>query len=97
MGFVNAAKNAGEVLIILQKVCKGAKKLEKSYGFIEKKAKVNIDGVPGKLIWDYILWNDITFERKGKNGKKKQYALYTGLSHGKAKKKWKKLIKEYGV
>ena len=88
---------AVKVIDILGTVCDGVKRINKNYGFIEKTAKVNIDGVPGKLIWDYILWNDITFETKGKKGKTKQYALYTGLSYGKAKKKWKKLKKKYGV
>lgn len=96
---LSTAKTVAEVLAALD----GAFKiLDRGYGFIEKKAKVNIDGVPGKLVWDYILWNDITFETKmkknGKKGKKKKrYELYTGLSHKKAKKKWKKLIAEYGV
>lgn len=92
----------GDVGVVINLIDSTFDILGRGYGFIEKKAKVNIDGVPGKLVWNYVLWHDITFETKmkknGKMGKKKkQYELYTGLSRKKAKKKWKKLIAEYGV
>lgn len=96
---LSTAKTVAEVLAALDSTFDI---LGRGFGFIEKKAKVNIDGVPGKLVWDYILWNDITFETKmKKNGemgkKKKQYVLYSSWSDKKTKKKWKKLIAEYGV
>ena len=62
-------------------------------GIVHKRKRVTINGVDGFLVWDYLLYNEISFEDMNGNW----YSFYTSFSDKKTKKKWKKLKKEYGI
>lgn len=68
-------------------------KISRLHGFIHKRKPARINGVEGFLVWDYIVWNEITFDDMNGN----MYSFFSSMSDKKTKKKWKKLVKEYGV
>ena len=64
------------------------------YGFIHKEAFINYRGMSGRLVWDYILLNELTFEDSATGN---QYRL--GLSHSDktTEKFFNDLVERYGV
>lgn len=69
-------------------------KEEKPFGFIEKTAPINFNGKNGLLVWDYVVWNELTFvdsETKTKT------SLYTNISDKATKEQFDELVEKYGV
>ena len=50
---------------------------EKPFGFVHRTAPINYCGEPGLLVWDYIIWNEITFVD---NKTKFKQSLYSSFS-----------------
>lgn len=67
--------------------------LSKTYGVIHKQTQAEINGVQGFLIWDYILFNEITFKDMNEN----IYSLFKSADNSETEKKWDELEKKYGV
>lgn len=67
--------------------------LSKTYGVIYKQTPAEINGVKGFLIWDYILFNEITFKDMDEN----IYSLFKSTDDSETEKKWDELEKKYGV
>ncbi|GFI46858.1 hypothetical protein IMSAGC019_02178 [Lachnospiraceae bacterium] len=65
----------------------------RTYGLIHKSTAAEIHGVKGFLIWDYILYNEITFKDNNEN----IVSLYRGLSDRETEERWDELVKEFGV
>lgn len=66
---------------------------EVKYGFIENRAPAEINGVKGFFIWDYILYNEITFEDIDGN----MYSFFTSFSDKETEKRWNEFIEKYGI
>lgn len=64
----------------------------KIHGLIYKTAEAEIGGIRGLLVWDYILWNEITFDDPEGN----IISLFTGLDEA-TKAEWNRLVDEYGI
>lgn len=60
---------------------------------VHKRIEAEINGVHGFLIWDYLIWNEISFDAD--NGE--TYSFFTSFSDKKTKHVWKKLKKIYGI
>lgn len=67
--------------------------IKKEYGLIHKSTAAEIHGIKGFLIWDYIIFNEITF--KDMDGK--IVSLYRGFSDQDTEKMWQELAQKYGV
>lgn len=82
------------ILELLKEVISEVVKLRKGpYGIIHKGEPVMINGVSGFLIWDYIIWNEITFEDRDGN----QYSLFNSISDNATEKRWNELVERFGV
>ena len=86
-----------EVLEILDKVVKIGEvgsPLKGMYGIIHKQAFINYRGKPGRLVWDYILLNELTFE-DSETGEK--YSLGMSASDEKIEGIFNDLVERYGA
>ncbi len=85
-----------EILRLIIQLIPTAKMLDPSraFGFIHKQAPVEINGVKGLLIWDYILWNEITFQDMEQ---KNIISLFTGFNDVDTEDRWNELIEEYSI
>ncbi|MBE6911095.1 MAG: hypothetical protein E7473_01080 [Ruminococcaceae bacterium] len=81
-----------EIILILSDLAKAAVK-EGKYGFIHKTASINFKGKKGRLVWDYILWNELTFEDL-ETGLK--YSLGQSASDKKTEQMFNQLVELYG-
>ena len=82
------------VLSILDSVGKIVVDTEKKYGFIHKQAFINYFGRKGRLVWDYILINELTFE-DAETGE--QRSLGTSVSDKKIEAIFNELVEKFGV
>lgn len=68
---------------------------EAPYGFIyDTCEKVIVGDVEGRLVWDYVVWNELTFEEKN-TGKKR--SLYSSISDKETRKRFDAFVERYGV
>ncbi|MGN0167852.1 MAG: hypothetical protein ACI4AB_07410 [Acetatifactor sp.] len=63
------------------------------YGFIHRQTPAEVHGIKGFLIWDFILYNEITF--KAMDGV--IISLFTSFSDEETEAEWNKLEKKFGV
>jgi hypothetical protein len=63
--------------------------LSRSFGFIEDSKAITLNGRPGFIIWDWIVWNELTFVTD--DGKVFQ-SLYTSLSDRKTRAKFDEYV-----
>ena len=70
-----------------------AEKLSKQHGFIHDSVPARFWDKTGRLVWDYILYNEITFDSE--DGK--IISLFTSLSDAETKKRWDVLVDKYGL
>lgn len=81
------------VLSLLQAIIPEVKNITRMYGFIHRQAPAEINGVKGFLIWDYIIYNEITFKDINDN----IYSLFNSVSDDKTEKQWNEFVKKFGV
>ena len=79
-----------EVIPVAQLVFREASKL---HGFIHKTAEAEIGDIRGRLVWDYIVYNEITFDDAEGN----IISLFTSISDKATKAEWSRLVDEYGI
>ena len=82
---------------ILQSIGQGLKVVEdvvktKPYGPIIRQAEITTGGIQGCLVWDKIVWNEITFEDTERN----KTSLFNSASKEETEKEWKRLIDQFG-
>ena len=70
-----------------------AEKLSKQHGFIHDSIPARFGEKNGRLVWDYILYNEITFD----SDDGKIISLFTSPSDAETKKRWDILANKYGV
>lgn len=67
--------------------------VKKEYGLIHKSTGAEIHGIKGFLIWDYLLYNEITFKDMDEN----IVSLYRGFSDKETEDRWDELVKKFGI
>ena len=88
--------SAAEVLAIIQQVVPMAqivRDLSGIHGFVHDRKEAEINGIRGFLVWDYILYNEITFDDYEGN----VISFFTSWSNDETKAKWDELVGEYGI
>ncbi len=82
------------VLSILDTIGQVAGSLKDKYGIIHKQAFIKYHGKEGRLVWDYIIANELTFE-DSETGE--QYSLGISMSDKKTEKLFNELVDRYGI
>ena len=67
--------------------------LKRMHGIIHKRTTAEINGVKGFLVWDYIIWNEITFDDMEGN----IISLFSSISDRDTQKVWEELSEKYGT
>lgn len=80
-------------LAAIQELIPAAKAISKTHGFIHKRAEAEINGIKGFLVWDFVIYNEITFDDTEGN----IISFFTSVSDGKTEAEWNRLVKKYGV
>ncbi len=65
----------------------------KPYGIIHKREIISYDGNEGYLVWDYLIYNELTFEDR-QTGKK--LSLGTSFSDTEIEAEFNRLVEKYG-
>ena len=86
-------EKAMAVLAIIQQLIPEAKKISKAHGFVHKRAEAEINGIRGFLVWDFIVYNEITFDDSEGN----IMSFFTSTSDDKTEVEWNRLVRKYGV
>ena len=86
-------EKAMAVLAIIQQLIPEAKKISKAHGFVHKRAEAEINGIRGFLVWDFIVYNEITFDDSEGN----IMSFFTSMSDDETEAEWNRLVKKYGV
>ena len=84
----------GMVLKALDGIGKAVYVLKDKYGIIHKQAFIRFHGREGRLVWDYILLNELTFE-DGETGEK--YSLGLSPSDKKTEAIFDELVDRFGI
>ena len=81
-----------DVLLLLKDVIGPiVKEVSREHGIVHKRTDAEINGVKGFLVWDYILYNEITFDDM--DGK--IYSFYKSFSDDETEAKWNELVAKY--
>ena len=67
---------------------------EKPYGIIKKRARICYDGIKGDLVWDALLFNEITFH-DDQAQTHRSFGLNT--HDAKTQKQFDQIEKKYGI
>lgn len=67
---------------------------EKPFGVVYDTAPINYGGEPGLLVWDYIIWNELTFVD---NRTKSKQSLFNSISDNKTREKFDEIVAKYGI
>lgn len=86
-------KNALNVLAIVQQVMPVAKLVSKNHGIVHKRAEAEINGIRGFLVWDFVVWNEITFDDMEGH----IMSFFNSISDDETEAEWNQLVKKYGV
>ncbi len=86
-------KKAMAVLAVIQELIPTAKAISKTHGFIHKRTEAEINGIKGFLVWDFIVYNEITFDDAEGN----IMSFFTSISDAETEAEWNRLVKKYGV
>lgn len=65
----------------------------KKWGIIHKRVNAEIYGVRGRLVWDYIVYNEISFDDLDGD----VISLFTSISDKKTEVEWNRLVNKYGI
>ena len=66
----------------------------KPFGIVHKTAPINYGGEPGLLVWDYIIWNELTFvDHKTKS----KQSLFNSVSDNKTSEEFERIVSKYGI
>lgn len=86
-------EKAMAVLTIIQQLIPEAKKISKIHGFVHKRVEAKINGIQGFLVWDFVVYNEITFDDVDGN----IMSFFTSISDDETEAEWNRLVKKYGV
>lgn len=63
------------------------------HGVVHKRTTAEINGVRGFLVWDFIIFNEITFDDMDGN----YFSFFTSASDKETEEKWNELVEKYGL
>ena len=63
------------------------------HGIIHDRAEAKIGDMRGFLVWDYIVWNEITFDDEYGN----IISFFNSISDKETKNVWNQLVAKYGI
>ena len=94
----NKEMDIKDIITILNVIVEAGKSVSdylrtKPYGIIHKSALITYGGKKGRLVWDYILWNELTFEDL-ETGEK--YSLANGFSDKEIETRFDELVNQFG-
>lgn len=69
------------------------KVVTRAHGIIHKRAPAEINGKKGFLVWDYIIWNEITFDDENGN----IISFFNSIHDDKTEVMWDQLVSKYGI
>lgn len=64
------------------------------FGIVHKTAPIELNGSKGLLVWDYILWNELTFVDKETKSKQR---LFNSISDKETEAEFDKWVSKYGI
>lgn len=82
-----------EILEIIQQIVPMAKPIFKAHGIVHDREAAEVNGIRGFLVWDFILYNEITFDDMEGNC----MSFFTSWSDEETKAKWNELVDKYGI
>lgn len=65
---------------------------KKPYGIVHKRYPITYGGENGYLVWEYIIWNELTFENVITHEK---MSLFNSISDTETEAKFNELVKLY--
>ena len=74
-------------------ILEAARTISKIYGPVHKRTTAEINGKKGFLTWDFIVFNEITFQDE--NGD--IVSFFISVSDEDTETVWSELVKKYGV
>ena len=66
----------------------------KPFGIVHKTAPINYGGEPGILVWDYVIWNELTFMD---HRTKSKTSLFNNISDSKTHDEFDRIVSLYGI
>lgn len=66
----------------------------KPFGIVHRTAPINYGGKVGLLVWDYVIWNELTFldyEDKSKQ------SLFNSISDNETEARFNEIVSRYGI
>ena len=93
MNIVTVIKALDSVVKVAGAVNEVQKKTKDKYGIIHKQEFIKYRGKEGRLVWDYILFNELTFE-DSETGE--QFSLGLSPSDKKTEEIFNEMVKRYG-
>ncbi len=66
---------------------------KKPYGIVHKRHPITYNGQNGYLVWDYIIWNELTFENANTHEK---MSLFNSISDSETEEKFNEYVRLYG-
>lgn len=69
-------------------------KIEKKFGMVQKTETVIINDKKGLLVWDKILWHEITFVESETNH---YQSMFQSKKEDEANKEFQRLVEKFGV
>ena len=85
--------NVEAIIAAIPAMLEAAREIKKIYGLIHKRATAEINGKKGFLIWDFIIYNEITFQDEDE----KIISFFSSMSDEDTETVWNELVKKYGV
>ena len=64
------------------------------FGIVHKTAPIMINGEKGLLVWDFLLWNELTFVDQATKSKQ---SLFNSASDKKTQAEFDRLVSKYGI
>ena len=87
--------NGGNLMSLIEDLVKDAiKKASRTYGIVHKSTPAVMNGDKGFLIWDYILYNELTFLNSETGD---ITSLYHSFSDGKMEDRFNEFAKKYAT
>lgn len=83
-----------EILDLIASAANGLKNLNREYAFIHKQGFIKYKGRKGRLVWDYLVFNELTFEDEETG---EQISLGLSASDSTTEAIFNELIEKYGV
>lgn len=69
------------------------RRYSKIWGMIHRTADAEIYGIRGRLVWDFIIYNEISFDDSDHH----IISLFTSTSGKKTEVEWNRLVNKYGI